>query len=98
MYSAYPAKLLTSYPSDTDVALQELPGWTARKSSGRGIYVVTHNLHVSNPDNISITGIPLEANITVNFANIDADSFSVTAQKNGDETVANFMFVLVVKN
>lgn len=98
MYLAYPAKLLTFYPSDTDIAIPELPGWTARKSSGRGIYVVTHNLHVSNPNNISITGIPLESNITVNVANVDSDSFSITAQKDGDEFSANFMFVLVVKS
>lgn len=97
MYLAYSAKLLSFYPSDIDITIPELPGWIARKSAGRGIYTVTHNLNVSDPNNILITGIALDPNITVSVANIASNAFAITAKKNGEECIANFMFVLVVK-
>ncbi len=97
MYLAYSAKLLKFYPEGVEFPIPELPGWTARRWPERAIYTVTHNLNTGSPLDVSIQGIALEQDVTANVANVEGNSFVIMSQKQGEEFLADFMFVLVLK-
>lgn len=94
MKQFYSALLLNNYPETSGNNQNPLPGlaWKYKKNDA-GIYTIFHDLNL-NPAKIKLHFLPLESGLTVTAANIEPNSFAVSAQRSGDNINADFLFVL----
>jgi hypothetical protein len=93
--SLYSAKVNAAEGFSAPVALADLPGWTVFKMEQTEVYVITHNLDLTNPERemqVVATSMNPEARVVVN--NMRKNSFTVSAWTQDLSPIqTDFMFI-----
>jgi hypothetical protein len=62
--------------------IEGLPGWTVWKEAQTEVYIVTHNLGLTNPGSqVELVAIPVDPEVRLEVFDIGANSFQLVAWK-----------------
>jgi len=93
----FSAKVNAGDGFSSPVPLADLPGWTVYKSEQTEIYIITHNLNLSNPEReLHVVATSMDPRAHVVIGGLTANSFTVSAWTSDLAAIAtDFMFVAV---
>ena len=93
----FSANIAESEGFDTPAPIPSLPGWTVWKKGQTEIYVITHNLELSDPTRqMHIVATPKNYNAILSISSVDRNEFTVSTWNfNGATTRSAFMFIAI---
>lgn len=93
----FSANIAESEGFDTPAPIPSLPGWTVWKKGQTEIYVITHNLELSDPTRqMHIVATPKNYNAILSISSVDRNEFTVSTWNfNGATTQSAFMFIAI---
>ncbi|SFM53630.1 hypothetical protein [Marinobacter zhejiangensis] len=96
----YSAAIQANEGFDSPVPVEGLPGWTVFKQQQTEIYVITHNLNLSNPGlEMQVVATSMSPQVRVVVQHVDPNSFTVSSwHDNSIPAQTDFMFIATHKN
>lgn len=93
----FSAKIDSNQGFDNPTPIADLDGWTVWKQQQTEIYVIRHNLGLTNPGRqMHIVATPMDANTILVIESVERDQFTVSTWLPGPtSTDSAFMFIAV---